>query len=95
MGLFDSLFGKKDAAPPAAQPAAPLAVPSVSSEPDPQVTAAIAAAAYVNAAISAAVTAAVIHHTQGGGAVALRFKRPGNLWALSGRQAIMAGRQFN
>lgn len=89
MGFFDLLFGggKKAEAPPVVRrQAAP-----VPAEFDPKIPAAIAAGV-MSAAIAAAVVAAVVH-TQGG-AAALRFKRPGNIWALSGRQAVMASHQF-
>lgn len=94
MGLFDSLFGggKKAEAPPVSQAAPAVAQPAASSAAplDPEIPAAIAAS-IMSAAYAAAITAAIVHAQ--GGATALRFKRPGNLWALSGRQAIMAGRQ--
>lgn len=100
MGIFDMLFGKKSTISAASRPAAPAAVREAAAQTaatapglDLQIPAAAAAAAYFNYAVTAAVTAAVLHHTREG-AVALRFTRPGNLWALSGRQAIMAGRQM-
>ncbi|MDU4962021.1 MAG: hypothetical protein E6X17_15305 [Sporomusaceae bacterium] len=103
MGLFDSLFGggKKAEAPKKEKKAVPAAAAPVSAETEntgltPEIVAAISAGINMvmsdDAELIAAITAAVVH--AGGGARAIRINRSaGNVWAASGRQKIMDGRQ--
>lgn len=109
MGLFDSLFGGKKQPEPApkkqkAEPAASVteaAAPAIAAIDGvhPEIVAAIAASiammddTNISAELLAAITAAVVHHS-GGGVHAVKIKRGGNAWALSGRQKIMDSRQF-
>lgn len=63
---------------------------------NPEIVAAITAG--INCVMSdvdaemAAVIAAAIHHARGG--MAVRFKSTSKVWAATGRQKVMDGRQF-
>lgn len=95
MGFFGSLFGGEKKEEPAKQNVSqPAAVSAATGGVPPEVIAAISASVTVvmdnDAELIAAITAAIKH---AGGVPVVRIKRSNNLWAVSGRNDLMAASQ--